>query len=154
MFAVGLTIAKKTATIAKMTVAAGVANLALALILVPPLGIVGAGIATAVSSIAYFVGLMVAGQRYYAVPHRWVRLSVALVAVTVLVGVAVAVLPSARADALSAGALGVRVILVLVGVGLSIWLSLDADEIGLMVRRLSSAINRRIAGRQPAGAIE
>ena len=71
MFAVGITIAKKTMLMAASTVAAGLANLAAALALVPALGILGAGIATATTSVAWFVVLMVLSQRYYPVPHAW-----------------------------------------------------------------------------------
>ena len=74
IFAPGMAIKKKPLPMAAMTVAAGVGNLALALVLVPPLGIFGAGIATASTSLAWFVGLMIVSQRHYAVPHQWRQL--------------------------------------------------------------------------------
>ncbi len=56
------------------TIAALVVNVALNLILVPPLGIVGAGIALVVSYLVV-VGLMYAfTQRLFPVPYEWARL--------------------------------------------------------------------------------
>ena len=71
MFAPGLVIAERTRAMAKYTAGVGVANLVLAWVLVPPLGITGAGLATATTSVAWFVILMRASQIYYPVPHRW-----------------------------------------------------------------------------------
>jgi hypothetical protein len=96
VFAPGLSIAKKTMWIAILTVAAGIANLVLALILVPPLGIVGAAIATATTSLAWFAALLAVSQRLYPVPHHWRQLMAALVTVTVYVAAALAMLPTAR----------------------------------------------------------
>jgi O-antigen/teichoic acid export membrane protein len=68
------------------TIAALVANVVLNLILVPPLGIVGAGIALLVSYLVVVVLMYGFTQRLFAVPYEWGRLarvtlvSVALVA--------------------------------------------------------------------------
>lgn len=142
MFAPGLSIAKKTLTTAKLTALAGVGNLALALLLVPPLGIVGAGIATASTSLAWFVAAMVASQRYYAVPHRWRELTWALATVTAFVALSLAILPTARAHALSASTMTVRCALVLAGIALSARLALGGDEVGVLLRALSGAVSR------------
>jgi O-antigen/teichoic acid export membrane protein len=78
IFAPGLTIVKRTGTFACISISAGVLNLALALALVPPFGIRGAGLATAASSGWFFMLTMFFSQRHYAVAHDWVRLGAAL----------------------------------------------------------------------------
>lgn len=128
-FAPGLIIAKKTTTLAKLALLSGCANLLLALVLVPPLGIVGAGIATATTSLVWFALLMRKSHRYYPVPHRWPRLVSTLAIIIVFVGVAVALLPSARALALNPWLLVTRIVLVGFGVILSIVLSLDKHDL-------------------------
>ena len=66
------------------TVAGTVANVALNLILIPPLGIVGAGIALAASYLIVVVVMYGVTQRLFPVPYEWGRLAL-LVAVTVAV---------------------------------------------------------------------
>jgi O-antigen/teichoic acid export membrane protein len=136
-FAPGLVIAKRTATIAMLAGFSGVANLLLAIVLVPPLGIVGAGISTATTSLLWFGLLMRQSQRYYRVPHRWPPLITALTIVVVFVGTALALLPSTRASALDPGILAIRALLVGLGVAVSIRLSLDKRDLGESSRRLA-----------------
>jgi O-antigen/teichoic acid export membrane protein len=101
IFAPGLTIVKRTGTFALISVSAGLLNLGLALALVPPLGIRGAGLATVVSSAWFFVLTMLFSQRHYAVGHDWMRLGAALaVAVGVLL-LGRAVIPTGPAHALA-----------------------------------------------------
>jgi O-antigen/teichoic acid export membrane protein len=138
LFAPGLVIAKKTVTMAKLTAFSGIANLLLAVVLVPPLGIVGAGISTAVTSLLWFGLLMRQSQRYYRVPHRWPPLITALTIVVVFVGIALAILPSTRASALDPGTLAIRVLLVGLGMAVSIGLSLDKHDLGEAPGRLAA----------------
>jgi O-antigen/teichoic acid export membrane protein len=144
MFAPGLVIAKKTTIVAALTVVAGVANLVLALALVGPLGIDGAGIATAVTSLGWFVAIMAASQRYYPVPHRWGQLVGALTAALSLVAISLLILPSDRGSALDAGILAVRCLLILAGTAVSIRLALGPDEL----RATWAAVARRVAVRR------
>lgn len=137
MFAPGLMIAKRTRTMAKVTLTAGVANLVLALALVPPLGIVGAGIATALSSAGWFVALMYASQRHYPVPHTFSRLLAAGAAAGCVAGVCFATLPLARSEALRLWTLGARFGLLLAGGLLCVWLCLDASDLRRFLRRLT-----------------
>jgi O-antigen/teichoic acid export membrane protein len=139
-FAPGLVIAKKTVTMAKLTAFSGIANLLLAIVLVPPLGIVGAGISTAVTSLLWFGLLMRQSQRYYRVPHRWPPLVTALTIVVVFVGIALALLPSTRVGALDPGILAIRVLLVGLGVAVSIGLSLDKRDLGEGPGRLAALV--------------
>lgn len=75
------------------TGAALVVNVALNLILVPPLGIVGAGIAL-VASYLVVVALMYAfTQRLFPVPYEWARLTRIVIVSTLLVGLAELLLP-------------------------------------------------------------
>jgi O-antigen/teichoic acid export membrane protein len=78
-----------------------VANVALNLILVPSLGIVGAGLAL-VASYLVVLGLMyVFTQRLFPVPYEWGRLLRVVLTVAVLVGVAELAVPSAGAAGLT-----------------------------------------------------
>jgi O-antigen/teichoic acid export membrane protein len=75
-----------------------VANVALNLILVPPLGIVGAGLALTLSYLLG-LGLMYAfTQRLFPVPYEWGRLLRVVLTVTALVGLADLFVPTDGAD--------------------------------------------------------
>jgi O-antigen/teichoic acid export membrane protein len=88
------------------TAAALAANVILNLILVPPLEIVGAGIAL-VASYLVVIGLMYGfTQRLFPVPYEWGRLARLLLVSVVLVGIGELLLPTAGA----AGLLG-RIVL-------------------------------------------
>lgn len=87
IFAPGLTIARRTRPMAAISVAGGLANVALAFALVPAIGVEGAAIAFLVTSAASFAALMTLSQREYHVPHDWPRLGLATaVAVAAAVG--------------------------------------------------------------------
>jgi O-antigen/teichoic acid export membrane protein len=76
-------------------IAALVSNVALNLILVPPLGIVGAGLAL-VASYLVVVALMYGfTQRLFPVPYEWGRLARILFAAAALVGLGELVMPAA-----------------------------------------------------------
>jgi O-antigen/teichoic acid export membrane protein len=115
----GLMIAKKTTLMAIITVLAGIANGVLCLLLIPPLGLMGAAIGTCLTSIAWFVALMVSSQRYYRVPHRWRSLVLSTSIVFLYVGFCLAILSDRPAEALSLQTLSLRFVLVLGGVGLA-----------------------------------
>ena len=77
--------------------AALVVNVALNLLLVPPLGIVGAGLAL-VASYLVVLGLMYAfTQRLFPVPYEWTRLLRVVLTVAALVGLAELVVPTSGA---------------------------------------------------------
>jgi O-antigen/teichoic acid export membrane protein len=139
----GLVIAKKTLTMAKLTALSGIANLLLAIVLVPPLGILGAGIATASTSLLWFAMLMRESQRHYLVPHNWSRLVAIATIVVAVVGVTVALLPSARAHALDTGSLAMRFTVIGLCVAFSIGLSLDKDDLGQAPTRLLAIVKNR-----------
>ncbi len=152
MFAAGISIAKRTGAMARITVLAGIGNLVLAVVLVGPLGIVGAGIATASTSLAWFVALMVVSQRHYPVPHRWGQLLAAFVTVTSVVAISLAILPADRSHALDPGTLVIRVALVGFGTALAARLSLGGDELGRALRGLLRVVAKPTAReRRPAG---
>ena len=136
-FAPGMAIRKKPLPMAAMTVAAGVGNLVLALVLVPPLGILGAGIATSTTSFAWFVGLMFVSQRHYPVPHRWRQLGLAFAVVVALVACSLALLPTSGSEAMGAAPLLIRCVLISVGVALSARLTLGHHELAQLLRRLA-----------------
>ncbi len=82
------------------TIAALVVNVALNLILVPPLGIVGAGIAL-VASYLVVVALMYGfTQRLFPVPYEWTRLARVVLVSTALVGLGELLLPTEGFDGL------------------------------------------------------
>ena len=77
-----------------------VANVALNLALVPPLGIVGAGLAL-VGSYRVVLGLMyVFTQRLFPVPYEWGRLLRVVLIVAAIVGFAELLVPTSGADGL------------------------------------------------------
>ncbi len=77
-----------------------VANVALNLALVPPLGIVGAGLAL-VASYLVVLGLMyVFTQRLFPVPYEWGRLLRVVLIVAAIVGFAELLVPTSGADGL------------------------------------------------------
>jgi O-antigen/teichoic acid export membrane protein len=81
-------------------VGALLANVALNLVLVPALGIVGAGLAL-VASYLVVLGLMyVFTQRLFPVPYEWGRLLRVVLTVAALVGLAEAVAPTSGAEGL------------------------------------------------------
>ncbi len=81
-------------------IAALVTNVVLNLVLVPPLGIVGAGLAL-VASYAVVLGLMYGfTQRLFPVPYEWGRLVRVVLTVAALVGIAELVAPTAGAGGL------------------------------------------------------
>ncbi|HEX8958830.1 MAG TPA: oligosaccharide flippase family protein [Solirubrobacterales bacterium] len=75
--------------------AALVANVALNLVLVPPLGIVGAGIALAVSYLIAVALMYVFTQRLFPVPYDWGRLARVTLASAALVGLGEWLAPTA-----------------------------------------------------------
>jgi O-antigen/teichoic acid export membrane protein len=76
------------------TAAATVANVALNLALVPPLGIVGAGIALVVSYLVVLVLMYAFTQRLFAVPYEWGRLARLVLASAALVGAGELLMPT------------------------------------------------------------
>ena len=84
------------------TIAALVANVVLNLLLVPPLGIVGAGLAL-VASYLIVVALMYGfTQRLFPVPYEWGRLARIVLVATALVGLGELLLPTDGFAALAA----------------------------------------------------
>jgi O-antigen/teichoic acid export membrane protein len=77
-----------------------VANVALNLILVPPLGIVGAGLALVASYLVVLVLMYGFTQRLFPVPYEWGRLLRVVATVAALVGVAELVAPTEGLDGL------------------------------------------------------
>ncbi|HEX2265135.1 MAG TPA: polysaccharide biosynthesis C-terminal domain-containing protein, partial [Solirubrobacterales bacterium] len=75
-----------------------VVNVALNLILVPPLGIVGAGLALALSYLLGLALMYAFTQRLFPVPYEWGRLLRVVLAVTALVGLAELLVPTDGAD--------------------------------------------------------
>lgn len=76
------------------TLAATVVNVALNLALVPPLGIVGAGLALVASYVVVLALMYVFTQRLFPVPYQWGRLLRVIGAAAILVGGAELLLPT------------------------------------------------------------
>jgi O-antigen/teichoic acid export membrane protein len=79
------------------TIAALVVNLALNLALVPPLGIVGAGLALVASYVVVVALMYIFTQRLFPVHYEWGRLARVLVVSAALVGLGELVMPTAGA---------------------------------------------------------
>ena len=140
MFAPGLAIAERTRAMAKYTAIVGVANLALAWVLVPPLGITGAGLATATTSLAWFVVLMRASQIYYPVPHRWMPLIQGFGFAIFIVACSAVLLPQSRSAALEPVDLLARVLLVVVGIVGCSMLTLQRAELRQILETVRSVV--------------
>jgi O-antigen/teichoic acid export membrane protein len=80
------------------TAAALIANVGLNLALVPPLGIVGAGIALVASYFVVVALMYVFTQRLFPVPYEWLRLARVVLVSGALVGAAELVAPTDGAD--------------------------------------------------------
>lgn len=86
IFAPGLSIEKRTTTIAIISLSVAALNTILNFTLVPVLGIRGAALSTLVSASLGFLTYMVLSQRFYHVPHRWKSLAFATIA-TIIAGI-------------------------------------------------------------------
>jgi O-antigen/teichoic acid export membrane protein len=84
------------------TAAGTAANIGLNLALIPPLGIVGAGIALVASYAVVLVLMYVFTQRLFRVPYEWGRLAQALVLAAALVAAGELLLPTDGLDGLAA----------------------------------------------------
>jgi O-antigen/teichoic acid export membrane protein len=148
IFAPGLTIARRTGTFALVGITAGLCNLGLALLLVPPLGLQGAGIATVASSAWFFALMMFFSQRHYPVGHNWMRIGSALaVAIGLLILEPVMIRP-VGAHALDAWPLTEKAILSgLGGVAIAALLVRKAElaHIGERLRRPLAAVHGSVS---------
>lgn len=71
IFAPGIGIAKKTHLMIWINVGGALVNIGLNYVLIPTMGIKGAGLATLLGSLGVFVAYMVMSQKLYPVPHQW-----------------------------------------------------------------------------------
>ena len=84
MFMPGHDIEKKTSVYGILNVTGAVMNTALNFALIPALGIRGSALATLLSSAFVFASYTVLSQRYYPVPHDWMRLAAVVIPTIVL----------------------------------------------------------------------
>jgi O-antigen/teichoic acid export membrane protein len=82
------------------TIAALAANIALNLLLVPSLGIVGAGLALVASYLVVLALMYGFTQRLFPVPYQWARLARVAATATILVGLGELLLPTSGAAGL------------------------------------------------------
>lgn len=78
IFSPGISIAKKTYLIVWINVGGGALNIMLNFLFIPKLGIMGAGIATMLCSLAIFASYTVIGQRFYHIPHNWLKIFISV----------------------------------------------------------------------------
>lgn len=78
IFSPGIGIAKKTYMVIWINVLAGLLNILLNYLLIPKMGIQGAGIATMLSYLVFFSVYTVVGNRYYPIPHNWGKIFIAV----------------------------------------------------------------------------
>lgn len=71
IFAPGIGIAKKNHFYIWINVSGAILNVILNYLLIPYLGIIGAGVATSITYLGTFILHMVISQKLYYVPHRW-----------------------------------------------------------------------------------
>jgi O-antigen/teichoic acid export membrane protein len=78
IFSPGIGIAKKTHWVVWINLIGGLTNVALNYCLIPMFGITGAGMATVLSSGGIFAAYTLIGQRFYPIPHNWLRIFTAV----------------------------------------------------------------------------
>ena len=74
IFAPGISIAKKTHLMIWINFGGALVNIFLNFILIPVLGIIGAGLATLFSSFVVFTSHMVMSQKLFPVPHKFIHI--------------------------------------------------------------------------------
>ena len=100
------------------TVAGMLVNIGLNLALIPPLGIVGAGVALAASYLVVVVLMYLLTRRLFPVPYEWGRLALLLTTTGVVVGLGELLLPKEGIEAwLSRGAAWLALPPILYGAG-------------------------------------
>jgi O-antigen/teichoic acid export membrane protein len=82
------------------TAAGAVANIALNLVLIPPYGIVGAGIALVASYVVVIGVMLFFTQRLFHVPYEWARIGHAILVAVLLIAIGTTLLPISGAGAL------------------------------------------------------
>ncbi|MBN1306077.1 MAG: oligosaccharide flippase family protein [Anaerolineales bacterium] len=107
LFTPGLAIAKKTGIIAVLYILSGVLNIGLNYLLIPFLGVVGAALATLLSVFINFVLSMYFSQKYYPVPHQWMRFVSGFVVTICAIG------PGLLFKEITIWSIGIKTILVL-----------------------------------------
>jgi O-antigen/teichoic acid export membrane protein len=152
VFAPGPIIAKRTRAFAGFNVGAGLLNLGLAFALVPGLGIVGAGVATAASSMLLFIALMILSQRLYPVPHNWLRIGSGAGAATVIVVLTRILLVSRWDEALGAGSLIARILISVLGSLVVLAILVDGRELRRLGGWTSQARGLRVRAPSPDSA--
>lgn len=84
IFAPGIDLAKKTHLHIWINIGGALLNIALNYFLIPPLGIVGAGLSTLVGYLGVFTAYMILSQKFYRVPHQWIRIIIVVILSAVL----------------------------------------------------------------------
>jgi len=82
-------------------IGATITNVILNLLLVPPLGIVGAGLALVASYVVVLILMYAFTQRLFPVPYEWSRLARVVLAAAALVGLGELVMPTSGAAGLA-----------------------------------------------------
>jgi O-antigen/teichoic acid export membrane protein len=130
------------------TAAALAVNVVLNLVLVPPLGIVGAGIALAASYLVVVVLMYAFTQRLFPVPYEWARLARVLFAAAGLIALGDLLLPTDGLDGLlSRTALLAAYPLILLASGF-----FTAEERGWLARLYAGRRRRAVDGSIPEAA--
>ena len=78
IFSPGIGIAKKTHLIIWINVLTGLLNILLNYLLIPKMGIKGAGMATMLSYFVFFSAFSIVSQRFYPIPHNWGKIFIAV----------------------------------------------------------------------------
>jgi len=123
VFAPGLAIAKKTKSIAAISISAAFLNTVLNFTLIPYLGIRGAALATLVGAVMQFSLYVWLGNKYYPIPFDWKRYVKALGIVVLLV------MGGGFINVSFWIGLIIKLLISIVGLILVTWIMLDKDEL-------------------------
>jgi len=123
------------------TAAGTVVNIGLNLVLIPPLGIVGAGIALVASYLVVLVAMYALTQRLFPVAYEWGRLALLVSATAALVAAGELLLPTSGLDGFAARAA------LWMALPLLLWVSgflSAAERAGLRTMLSPAAVRRRL----------
>jgi O-antigen/teichoic acid export membrane protein len=135
IFAPGLELAKKTPSIAVISVATALLNMALNFALIPLLGISGAALATLTSAAVSFSLYMILSQKLYFVPHEWGKLAISIGIALILSLLGLLLGTGTQLPATITVLF--RVLLMVGGIVLLAWLLIGAQEVRSLMKDLA-----------------
>ena len=144
VFAPGLFLGERTGHAAALNVGGALLNLALALWLVPRLGMGAAAITTTISAAIVFAGYVLLGRVYFRVPYQAIRVAASLGATGLLVALGLAW--NAPPPAWDAAQLAIKLTVLLTAAAAAAAVGMDRDDRALITDNLCSFLSIKHKG--------